>query len=109
MKRFGVRRVSFSISYRINKEKASLKIGGIFYYRDYLHKSRDVIKDKRLLREIKRGGLEEQLRAAVLKRLEGWVDSVRKDVRYKGGGAQGEMEADLLDDEALPVLDYLIN
>jgi hypothetical protein len=109
LKRLGIKRVSFAVSYRINGEKASLKIGGIFYYRDYAHETRDVIKDGRLLREIKKVGLEGQLRAAVLKRQEGWVDYVRKEVGYRRGVARGEMEANLLDDEALPVLDYLIN
>jgi hypothetical protein len=61
------------------------------------------IKDRKLLREIRESGLEQELRETILA-------SVQSSVFAKRGKDQivrDVFEANLLDDEALPVLDVI--
>lgn len=104
MRQFGIRQASFLIEYSWKKERVSFKIKNTSYLRHYYSNyDTDQIKDRKLLREIRESGLERELREAILK-------SVQSSVFAKRGKAQvarDVFEANLLDDEALPVLDII--
>jgi len=105
MQKFGIKQASFLIEYSWKKEKVSFKIKSTsylrFYYTNY---ETGKIKDRKLLREIKESGLEQELEEAILARVKSsplfakrGKDSVRRDT----------LEVNLLDDEALPILDIV--
>jgi len=104
MQQFGIRQASFLIEYSWKKERVSFKIKNTSYLKHY-HSNYDAgrIKDRKVLREVRESSLEQELREAILARLQtsGFAkrgkDQVMRDV----------FEANLLDDEALPVLDVI--
>jgi hypothetical protein len=108
LRRLGVKHVSFLIHYKVTKKRVSLKVGKVYFYRDYYqYGDAHRVKDGRLLREIKESGLEQRLRAAVLEAQREWADDVLAKVRAGGPDAGGDLEAALLDDEALPRVDHI--
>lgn len=109
LKRLGVKHVSFVIHYKITKKGASLKIGKVAYLTGYFQYVDHRLKDKRLLREIKESGLERRLREAVVEAEREWADGVLARVRAEGHDAGGYMDATLLDDEALPRVDLILD
>jgi len=110
LRRLGVRHVSFIIKYKVTKKGASLKAGkAAFLTGYYQHGDAHRVKDERILREIKESGLERRLREAALEAQREWADAVLAKVRAEGHVADGYLEVALLDDEALPRVDMLIN
>jgi hypothetical protein len=92
------------IEYSWKKGRISFKIKNTSYLRDYYSNyDSGRIKDRKSLREIKESGLEQELRDVILSRVKSSVfvkrgkDQVARDV----------FEANVLDDEALPILDII--
>jgi len=104
MQQFGIRQASFLIEYSWKKERVSFEIKNTSYLKHY-YSNYDAgrIKDRKLLREIRESGLEHELREAILARAQSSVSAKRG----KDQVARDVFEANLLDDEALPVLDVI--
>jgi hypothetical protein len=104
MQQFGIKQALFLIEYSWKKEKVSFKIKNTSYLREYyFNYDSGRIKDGKLLREIKESGLEQELRDAILARVKSSVFAKRE----KDQVSRDVFEANLLDDEALPVLDII--
>ena len=104
MRQFGIRQASFLIEYSWKRQRVSFKIKHTSYMKHY-YSNYDTgqIKDRKLLREIRESRLEQELRETILA-------SVQSSVFAKRGKdqvARDVFEANLLDDEALPVLDII--
>ena len=104
MRRFGIKQASFLIEYSWQKERVSFNIKKTSYLREYYSNyDSGRIKDGKLLREIKKSGLEQELRDVILARVKRSVFAKRE----KDQVARDVFEANLLDAEALPVLDII--
>ncbi len=102
MRQFGIKQASFLIEYSWKKEHVTFRIKKISYLKNYYSHYDDSITGRKL-RDIRKSGLERQLSDVVLTR-------VRKSVfakRHADQVARDVFEANLLDDEALPVLDII--
>lgn len=104
MQKFGIKQASFLIEYSWKNGKLNFKIKSTSYLRFY-YSNYDTgeIKDKNLLREIKESGLEQELQEIILARVKTSAFATYK----KGQVKRDVFEANILDDEALPVLDII--
>ena len=104
MRQFGIKQASFLIEYSWRKERVSFKIKSTGYWKSYYSNNRgDEINDQQLLREIRESGLEQELGEAILTSLQNSVFAKRE----KNRASPDRFLANLLDDEALPVLDII--
>jgi hypothetical protein len=104
MQRFGIKQASFLIEYSWKNDAVSFKIKSTSYLRFYyFNYDTGAIKDKKVLREIRESGLEQELQEAILARVK--TSAFAK--REKNAVKRDIFEANLLDDEALPVLDII--
>lgn len=109
MKQYGGRQVSFIISFNWETGIESLKIKDISFLRQYYRFDTE-IKDRDLLRQINDAGLEQELRDAILGRAVTAVPSINnvaRTVNISSRRAHGTLYLNLLDDEALPILDTM--
>lgn len=111
MKRFGVRQASFVVGFVWDDGIKSLKISTIRYLHNYAGYDDTEFKDQHVLRQFRDEGLETQLSDEIILRAK---ENVRRlileDVPRSAGGvrphqAHGTLYLNLLDDEALPILD----
>jgi hypothetical protein len=104
MRQLGVKQVSFLVEYSWKKGEVNFKIKGASYSKHYYtNYDADIIKDRKLLRAVRESGLEQELRDALLQELRTSVFAKRR----KDQVARDKFLANLLDDEALPVLDII--
>jgi hypothetical protein len=110
MKRYGIRQASFVISFNWKAGIDSLKIKDVFYLRQY-YRYDTQIKERNLLRQISDVRLEQKLREAILVRAAAAVtelmNSVARTTNKSPRVAHGTLYLNLLDDEALPILDAM--
>jgi hypothetical protein len=110
MKRFGVKHASFIVGFVWDNGVKSLKISNITYLHDYYGYDTE-FKDPKLLRQFRDEGLETLLSDEItLRAKENVRRLILEDVPRSAGGvrphqAHGTLYLNLLDDEALPVLD----
>lgn len=104
MQKFEIKQASFLIEYSWKNDKVTFKVKSTSYLRFY-YSNYDTgeIKDKKLLSEIKESGLEQELKEIILARVKTSAFATYK----KGQVKQDVFEANILDDEALPVLDVI--
>jgi hypothetical protein len=110
MKRLGVKHASFIVGFVWNDGVKSLKVSNITYLQDYYRYDTE-LKDPKLLRQFRDEGLETQLSDEItLRAKENVRHLILEDVPRSAGGvrphqARGTLYLNLLDDEALPILD----
>jgi hypothetical protein len=112
MKRYGIRQASFVIGFKWNDGVRALKIREASYLRHY-YRYDSRVRDRDLLRQVNESGLGRELRDAVLARARADVPRIMENVRQTAGArpskAHGTLYLNLLDDEALPILDEMPN
>jgi hypothetical protein len=104
MREHGVKGVSFGVKYKWRKDSVKIKLESPTYSCTYYGEARDIIQDRAILRQIRKSGLERELSAALLSKLKA---SKMFAKREPGVGGEERFLAFLLDDEALPVIDFI--
>jgi hypothetical protein len=103
MQRLGIKQASFLIEYSWKHGKVSFKIKSVTYFQRYYPDSDEYVIKGRRLHEIERSGLAQELSDAVLAR-------VRKGpfaIHHPDQVDTDEFQANVLDDESLPVIDRI--
>ena len=99
--RLGVKQVDLTFEFSWHKEGARFKFKKINYFRKY-YVPKSLVKERQLLRQIKDGGLEQELKDFVAARLKKQYGS------YKEGNVKrGDDNITLFDDEALPFMSWV--
>ena len=101
MKMLGVKQATITVHYTWKNGKYHLKAKEITYFSQYYLR---LMKDKKLLQKIEAVGLDQDLRDAVLEKSQKYFDAEQKE---KEEAPEGYTEYNLLDDEALPILDWV--
>jgi hypothetical protein len=102
MRRYGVRQASFLIEYSWRHEVVTFKIKKITFLSSYYsHYDKGIGGE--VLKQIRKSGLEAVLVTVVLER----VKKSAFATRHKDQVLRDKFEANVLDDEALPVLDII--
>jgi hypothetical protein len=108
MHRYGVRQASFVLRFDWQQGFKHLTITNQAFFRQY-YQFDSIVKDRKLLREIRDRGLEKELREAVVLRaaeaLPRLVSSVAQTTAVRPDRARGVLYLNLLDDGSLPILD----
>ncbi len=110
MRRLAVKQASFVVGFIWDDGVKSLKVSNITYLQDYYRYDTE-FKDQKLLRRFRDEGLERLLSDEItLRAKENVRRLILEDVPRSAGGvrphqAHGTLYLNLLDDEALPVLD----
>ncbi len=100
MQKFGVKRAAFLVEYSWKNNKVNFKVKNLSYYRSYhLPSDAGEIEDRKTLREIKEGGLEQKLKEVVIAQAKTSAFATYE----KGQVKRDSFTANLYDDEALPV------
>jgi hypothetical protein len=102
MQRYGIKQASFVVSFKWKDGVLSLKIKNVSFLRHY-YRYDTRIKDRKLLQQFRRLGLEQEVRDAILMRAKADLAQRMKNQRR----ANGTLYLNLLDDEALPILDEM--
>lgn len=102
MRRYGVKQASFVINVKWKDGVESLKIKNVSFLRHY-YRYDTRIKDRKLLQQFRDVGLEQKVRDAILIRAKADLAQRMKTWRR----AKGTLYLNLLDDEALPILDEM--
>jgi hypothetical protein len=112
MHQYGIRQASFVLRFVWNQGFKQLKITNQSFLRQY-YQYDTIIKDRKLLQEIRDRGLEKKLREAVILRanesLPRLVLNVAQTTTVHPDRAQGTLYLNLLDDGFLPILDQMPN
>ena len=112
MQQLGIRQASFVVGFEWKRGVESLKIKNISLLRQY-YRYDTQIKDRNFLRRVRDSGLEQELRKAILLRARAAVPQIMKNVSQTANAnprrAHGTLYLNLLDDEALPILDEMPN
>ncbi|MCA1594059.1 MAG: hypothetical protein LC754_15695 [Acidobacteria bacterium] len=110
MRQLGIKQASFVIGFKWKGGVEGLKIKNISLLRQY-YRYDTQIKDRNLLRLVRDIGLEQELREAILIRARAAVPQIMKNVSQTANvnphRAHGTLYLNLLDDEALPILDEM--
>jgi hypothetical protein len=112
MRQTGIKHASFVIGFEWKGGVKGLKIKNISLLRRY-YRYDTQIKDRNLLRLVRDIGLEQELVEAILTRARDAVPQIMKNVSQTANvnprRAHGTLYLNLLDDEALPILDQMPN
>ena len=101
MKQLGIKQVTFLVEVSWKEDKARFKIKSTDYLQTYYRfYDTDIIRNKTKLQEIEKSRLARKLQDVIIAKLKG----SRFAIREKGSTSKDDFEANLLDDEALPVL-----
>lgn len=103
MRRHGIKEAAFLIEYSWRDDKVSFKVKRLSYYRSHVIMAESLIKDRELLREIRRSGLEQELTKAALSLLNDSDWASWKENRVK----RDKFVLHLRDSETLPVLETI--
>ena len=101
MRQLGIKQAFFVVQFSYKNGEYRYKVKGISYLRQYYCYEGEV-KGGKLLREIRKSGLEQELKDAIVAR-------IRKfEKPYQSGNVkEGEEYHYLLDDEYLPIIDFV--
>jgi len=110
MQQLGVKQATYAVDYGVNDRMGILEVKSATFLREY-YRYDSQIKDRKLLRQIRDSGLEERLhieilaraREAVLRHLKNANQSAKTSPRR----GHVTLYLNLLDDEALPILDEM--
>lgn len=112
MHQYGIRQASFVLRFAWKQGFKQLRITNQSFFRQY-YQYDTIIKDRRLLQEIRDRGLEKELREAVVLRanesLARLMLNVARTTTVHPDRAQGTLYLNLLDDGSLPILDQAPN
>jgi hypothetical protein len=112
MRQLGIKQASFIVGFEWKGGVERLRIKNISLLRQY-YRYDTRIKDRNLFRRVRDIGLEEELREAILLRARATVPQIMKNVtqttNLSSRRAHGTLYLNLLDDEALPILDEMPN
>jgi hypothetical protein len=112
MRQYGIRQASFVLQFAWKEGLKQLRITNQCFLRQY-YEYGTIIRDRKLLQEIRDSGLEEELREAVALRateaLSRLMLSVAQTPTVHPNGARGVIYLNLLDDGSLPILDQAPN
>ncbi len=103
MKRQGVKGAWFIVQFVWDHGLKSAEVGSVTYFSDYCRRNLALdptIKDPSLLNQLKRSGLEEELKTAALMRAKQLLPAYLDKLRYRS--ARGTLFVELMDDEWLP-------
>ena len=109
MRQYGIKQASFVISFKWKGGVESLKIKKVSFLRRY-YRYDTQIKERTLLRQFREVGLERELRDVILIRAKASVSRMMKNVAQTANlnpRRHGTLYLNLLDDEALPILDEM--
>ena len=108
MQQYGIKQAVFRIDFVWESGVKSLKIKKVFFF-DRYYEYESIIKDQQLLKRIRKEGLEQELRGAILLRAEESINQmIKKDIertKITPDWGRGRLQLHLLDDEILPILD----
>jgi hypothetical protein len=102
MRRYRVKQASFVISFKWKAGVESLKIQKVSFLRQY-YRYDTQIKERHLLQQFRTVGLEREVRDEILMRAKADLAQRLENQRQ----ARGTLYLNLLDDEALPILDEM--
>ena len=110
IKAHGIKQVALIVKFGWSDGVSSLKVSRVTYLTDY-YRYNASIRESNVLKCIRASGLERDLRAAIIERANKALPALMKNVAQTGGvrppRARGTLYLNLLDDEALPVLDEM--
>jgi hypothetical protein len=101
MRHLGIKQAFFVVHFSYRKGEYKYKVKEVHYLRRYYCYEGQVTSGK-LLREIRKSGLERDLKDAIVARIK------RFERRYQAGNVKDDDEYHyLLDDETLPIIDFV--
>lgn len=110
MRQLGIKQASFKVGFAWNDKVERLRIKNISMLRQY-YRYDTQIKDRSFLRRVRVSGLEQELREAILLRARAAVPQIMQNLSRTTNAnprrARGTLYLNLLDDEALPMLDEM--
>ena len=96
LKQSGIRQVSLELEYKWKKDGIKYRVTSVLYYGDY-YLSKTIVRDKQMLAQIRKAGLEKELQNFAITEL------TKQTGKYQPGTAkEGTDNITLFDDESIP-------
>lgn len=102
MRQRGVKQATFRIHFHWGRQSKKLRITDVKYLRQY-YRFDTAISDPSIIEQIRANGLEQELRAEILRRAK--ADAAQRTHDLGSSQICGTLYLNLLDEEVLPILD----